>query len=341
MPLNFWRPLCACCHHQQSSASRPLLRVVWIYLCKLSYFATELTQDHRPTIKHHQHGKGVLADYQDRLTVCIHATRCCPTTCMIVHGPRVTPACIHDCSASLGVLDMSQTSAAGQLHASTLMVSAMPSHTMQLPMPTSSCILPPSTTTHFIPVDAAHPTTTPTFLPPPHLASQQSADSSSCTIIVTQHQQHTHFPMQHASLPLSNLSLSAGPDVAAAESAALQHQSSCASEEPAKKKAPGRRKRAAKSAAVAPVPGCDSAQGMAERPVRRKRGPYKKRVKGEAKVKAPKVKAPSGRKRKAISLLPAVQAFRLQGMQMQASAPDHPLACLPTADQPGPSKRAR
>ena len=147
--------------------------------------------------------------------------------------------------------------------------------------------------------------------------------------------------MQQPCMPLSNLSLPAAPDVVAAGSAGSQQHPPHASEEPAKKKAAGRRKRAAKAGAVAPVPGCESTKAMAERPVRRKRGPYKKRAKGKAKVKAPKVKAPCGRKRKAISLLPAVQAFRLQGMQMQASAPDHPLACLPAADQPGPSKRAR
>ena len=242
---------------------------------------------------------------------------------------------------------MSQTSAAAHVKASSFMASAMPSQAMQLPMPSSSCMLPPSTTTHFIPIDAAHPSSTPTFLVPPHLASQQSADSCG-TVITTHHpQQHMHFPVQHTSFLMSNLSQPAAQGTAAGSAAS--QQAPCASTAPAKK-ATRSRKGAANSADAAPVLGAEAAEGVAGGPVKRKRGPYKKRMKQEGEAKAPtdrkkkqegEAKAPSSRKKKAISLLPAVQAFRLHSMQTQPTVSDRLAACLPAPDHQGPSKRAR
>ena len=227
------------------------------------------------------------------------------------------------------------------------MPSAMPSQTMQLPMPSSSYMLPPSTTTRFVPVDTAHPSSTPTFLALPHLASQQSADSS-CTVIAAHHQQkHMHFPKQHASLRISHLSQPAAQGAAAGS--AVSHQAPCASIAPANKAARSR-KNAANSVEAAPLHGAEAVEGIAGGPVKRKRGPYKKRVKQEGEAKVPRdrkkkqegeVKVPTSRTKKPNSLLPAVQAFRLHSMQTQPAVSDQLAACLPAADQQGPSKRAR
>lgn len=206
------------------------------------------------------------------------------------------------------------------------MPSAMPSQSMQLPVPSSA--------TQFIPVNAAHPSGGPTFLPPSHLASQQSADST-CTIVITQQQQHTRFSVQHASFPLSNLSQPAALDASGSDVSRPQHQAPGVRTAPAKRPTKGK-KGDANATAAARVAGDQGAEGTAEGPVKRKRGPYKKRPKKEAEPKPP-----TGRKKKAISLLPAVQAFRLHGMQQQAADPDQRSACLATDHQPGPSNRAR
>lgn len=120
------------------------------------------------------------------------------------------------------------------------------------------------------------------------------------------------------------------------------HQVPAATAQPAKeataKKATKTRKRAVNAtAATASAPGAQAAdgEGTSMPPMKRKRGPYKKRMKKEGEQKAPK-----DRKKKAISLLPAVQAFRLQGMQRQATAPDPPAAPVDNGDL-GPSKRPR
>ena len=242
---------------------------------------------------------------------------------------------------------MSRPSAGMRVAASAFMPSAMPSQTMQLPMASPSCMPPPPSAAHFIPVNAVHPSSTPpTLVPGPHLATQQSADST-CTIVVAQ-QHHT---VQHASLPLSNLSRPPALDATAPRTGASQqpHQTPAA-KAPARKKTTKTRKRAATTTAAAAVaaaataaptaaasvPVVQGGEGAAGLPVRRKRGPYKKRMKKEEEPKVPK-----GRKKKIISLLPAVQAFRLQGMQRHATAPEQQAAVGGTGNLQGPSKRAR
>ena len=244
---------------------------------------------------------------------------------------------------------MSQASATAHVNASAFMPSAMPSQTMQLSMPSSSCMLPPSTTTHFVPIDAAHPSSTPTFVAPPHLASQQSAYSS-CTVIVTHdhhQQQHMLFPAQHARFPMSYLSQPTAQGAAAGS--AVSQQAPSASMAPAKQ-ATRSRKGAANSADAPMVLGAEAAEGVTNGPVKRKRGPYKKRMKQEGEAKAStdhkkmqegEAKAPTSRKKKIISLLPAVQAFRLHSMQTQPMVSHQLAACLPAPDHQGPSKRAR
>ena len=116
------------------------------------------------------------------------------------------------------------------------------------------------------------------------------------------------------------------------------------------KQATSSRKGAAKSADAALVLDAEAGEGMSGGPVKRKRGPYKKRMKQEGEAKAStyhkkkqegEAQAPTSRKKKIISLLPAVQAFRLHSMQTQPMVSHHLPACLPAPDQPGPSKRAR
>ena len=146
---------------------------------------------------------------------------------------------------------------------------------------------------------------------------------------------------------MSNLSQPAAQG--AAPESAVSHQAPCASIV-LQKKATRSRKGAAISTDAAPACGAGAAESMTGGPVKRKRGPYKKRMKQEGEAVAPRdrkkkqegeAKAAISRKKKAISLLPAVQAFRLHSMQTQATAPDQLAVYLPTAEQQGPSKRAR
>ena len=243
---------------------------------------------------------------------------------------------------------MNRASAAAQANASAFMPSAVPSQTMLLPLPSSSHPLPPSSIPHFIPFRAAQPSALPPLLPLPrlNLASQQSADST-CTVIASQQQHHARFPLLPApphpsfsSLPHPGTEPRNGPPPA--------HQPPKATAKPAKK--PGKGKKAQKVAETASsAPGLDSqpatavgagavGSGETVAPVKRKRGPYKKRVKKEGEQKQP-----AGRKKKVISLLPAVEAFRLHGMQQQQQAAGSAAqsAYLGSDEQQGPSKRAR
>ena len=250
------------------------------------------------------------------------------------------------CRASLVGLDMNRASAAALGNASAFMPSAVPSQTMLLPLPSSSHPLPPSSIAHFIPFDPAQPSALPTLLPlpGPNVASQHSADST-CTVIVSQQQHDARFPLPQAPRhpPLSSLS-HPGTDPRAVPLPA--HPAPQMAAKPAKKIGKGKKaQKAAEPASsalglvsqpAAAAGGGGSGEVVA--PVKRKRGPYKKRVKKEGEQKAP-----AGRKKKAISLLPAVEAFRLHGMQQQRQAvgPAAQPACVGSDEQQGPSKRAR
>ena len=273
------------------------------------------------------------------------------SSCLASAPIVVSSQCMSVCSASLAGLDMSRNCASAA--ASAFVSSAVPSQVMMLPSAHSSYPLPPPPAAHFIPFNASQPSAQPTLvhLSRPGLASQQSADST-CTVIVSrqqqQQQQHAGFPLEHASFSaaLSGFPQPASTLQTAAAVLAQQAPATATAGKPGKKssKASKTASRAADAVAgmgVLSGPGLKPGDGSAAAPVRRKRGPYKKRVKVEGEQKAP-----TGRKKKAISLLPAVEAFRLHGQQQQqqqqqAAGSQQQTAYLGSHQQQRPSKRAR
>lgn len=157
--------------------------------------------------------------------------------------------------------------------------------------------------------------------------------------------------MQQASIAASCLSL---PPTAVATAGpgpqSSQAQAARPAVLPAKRTSKGKKAKAAAdvqaaaaqaggaATGAAPVPaGAPISTGdEAGVPVKRKRGPYKKRVRKEEEGKLL-----TQRKKKAISMMPAVEAFakRIQPQHV-AAASQQPLAAVAHIEQ-GPSKRAR
>ena len=179
-----------------------------------------------------------------------------------------------------------------------------------------------------------------------HLAGQHSSDSTA-TVLSTWHQSlppsvvlqtTTGAPMHQASISSSRLSLST------AAATFGSRRTGAATVLPAKKVAKGKKVAPAAGARASGIQADVStdatgagavAGGQAAAPVKRKRGPYKKRVKKEGEETAA-----IARKKKMISMMPAVEAFAKRSQQQGAASGQLPVS-LPGCHQQGPSKRAR
>ncbi len=244
------------------------------------------------------------------------------------------------------------------------MASDMPSQAMLLPLPPANYrLMATAEAPLFVPLNNLPTAAMPAFTQLPHhsLASQQSSDSSATAInsqqhIVMPHHAPARVNMQQVSVACSRLS----QPVIAVATAGHHHQLHLQQQQPqqldqaavppAKKTSKGKKAAAAAAAAMeasaiqaAPPAASGGAAaepavaglGVSEAPVKRKRGPYKKRVKKEGEEKPVKQ-----RKKKAITMMPALEAFakRIQppeaGLSQQVTATG-------TDDGQGPSKRAR
>ena len=265
------------------------------------------------------------------------------------------------CRAGLGPcpLDSSRATETALASSTAYMSADMPSKAMLLPLPPANYrLVATAEAAHFIPFSTSPTADMPTFVRLPHhsLASQQSTDSAA-TVINSQH--HLVMPhctgaaagLQQGSIACCSLPL---PTTAVATSAHQQQQQQLSQAQagpavlPAKKTSKGKKGSAATAdqeaamQAAANVPGSAGGGGGAGggataegAPVKRKRGPYKKRVKkdGEEKVVKP-------RKKKAMTMMPALQAFA-KGIQPQAGPPRQQPHLAAADSEQGPSKRAR
>ena len=272
------------------------------------------------------------------------------------------------CRVNLGPLDMSRAADTPLLPSTAYMASDMPRQAMLLPLPPANYrLMATAEASLFVPLNSLPTAAMPAFTQLPHhsLASQQSSESSATA---SNSQQHMVLPrhapaevnMQQAGMACSRFSQPAIAVATAGHHYQLhlqqqQQQLDQAAAPPAKKTSKGNKAAAAvpaaaeESAIQAPPPTATGAAagataaaepavaglGITEAPVKRKRGPYKKRVKREGEEKPVKQ-----RKKKAITMMPALEAFakRIQphegGLSQQVTATG-------TDDGQGPSKRAR
>ena len=232
---------------------------------------------------------------------------------------------------------------------------------MLLPLPPANYrLVATAEAAHLVPFSSFPTADMPTFIRLPHhsLASQQSSDSTA-TVINSHH--HLVMPrrsdaaagLQQAGTATASLPV---PTTAVAASGQQQQQqlpsqapAGQPTRLPAKKTSKGKKASAAATAqapamqAAVTVPSAGAAGGAggggggatAEgAPVKRTRGPYKKRVKkdGEEKVVKP-------RKKKEMTMMPALHAFA-NDIQSQAGPPRQPHRPVAHNEQ-GPSKKAR
>jgi hypothetical protein len=267
------------------------------------------------------------------------------------------------CRVNLGPLDMSRAADTSLLPSTAYMASDMPSQAMLLPLPPVNYrLMAAAEAPLFVPLSSLPTSAMPAFTQLPHhsLASQQSSESSATAInsqqqVVMPHHAPAGVNMQQVSVTCSRFSQPAIAVATAGHHHQLhlqqqqQQQLNQAVAPLAKKTSKGKKAAAAAAAATeasaiqAPpaATGAAAAEpavaglGVSEAPMKRKRGPYKKRVKKEGEEKPVKQ-----RKKKAITMLPALEAFakRIQppdgGLNQQVTATG-------TDDGQGPSKRAR
>lgn len=265
------------------------------------------------------------------------------------------------CRVNLGPLDMSRAADTSLLPSTAYMASDMPSQAMLLPLPPANYrLMATAEAPLFVPLNSLPIAATPAFTQLPHhsLASQQSSESSATAINGQQHVvMPDHAPagvnMQQVSVACFRFS----HQVIAVPTAGHHHQLHLQQQQqlnqavapPAKKTSMGKKATAAAAAATeasaiqAPpaVTGAAAAEpavaglGVTEAPVKRKRGPYKKRMKKEGEEKPVKQ-----RKKKAITMMPALEAFAKR-IQPPEGVLSQQVTATGTDDGQGPSKRAR
>ena len=269
------------------------------------------------------------------------------------------------CRVSLGPLDMGRAADTSLLPSTAYMASDMPSQAMLLPLPSANYrLMATAEAPLFVPLSrpiAAMPDFT--QLPHHSLASQQSSESSATAINSQQHVEIPHHApagvnMQQVSMACSQFCQPAVVVATAGHQFHLQQQQQQqlkhAGAPPAKKTSKGKKAAAAAAAAtqasaiqapptaIGPAAGAIAAAepamaglGVTEAPVKLKRGPYKKRVKKEGEEKPVKQ-----RKKKAITMMPALEAFA-QRIQPHEGELSQQVTATGPHDGQGPSKRAR
>jgi len=265
------------------------------------------------------------------------------------------------CRVNLGPLDMNRAADTSLLSSTAYMASDMPSQAMLLPLlPANYRLMAAAEAPLFVPLSSLPTAAMPAFTQLPHhsLASQQSSESSATAInsqqqVVMPHHAPAGVNMQQVSVTCSRFSQPAIAVATAGHHHQLhlqqQQQLNQAVAPLAKKTSKGKKAAAAAAAATeasaiqAPpaATGAAAAEpavaglGVSEAPMKRKRGPYKKRVKKEGEEKPVKQ-----RKKKAITMMPALEAFAKRIQPPEGVLSQH-VPATGTDDGQGPSKRAR
>ena len=266
----------------------------------------------------------------------------------------------------LGPLDMGRAADTSLLPSTAYMASDMPSQAMLLPLPSANYrLMATAEAPLFVPFSrpiAAMPAFT--QLPHHSLASQQSSESSATAFNSQQHVMIPHHApagvnVQQVGMACSRFCQPAVVVATAGHQLHLQQQQNQQQQQQqlkhagaplAKKTSKGKKAAAAATQAsaiqappiaIGPAGATAAAEpavaglGVTEAPVKLKRGPYKKRVKKEGEEKPVKQ-----RKKKAITMMPALEAFakRIQPHEGELS---QQVTATGTHDGQGPSKRAR
>ena len=274
------------------------------------------------------------------------------------------------CRVSLGPLDMGRAADTSLLPSTAYMASDMPSQAMLLPLPSANYrLMATAEAPLFVPLSRPIAAMSAfTQLPHHSLASQQSSESSATAFNGQQHVMIPHHApagvnVQQVGMACSRFCQPAVVVATAGHQLHLQQQQKQQQQQqqlkhagapPAKKTSKGKKAAAAAAAAMeasaiqAPPTAIGAAAGataaaepavagleVTEAPVKLKRGPYKKRVKKEGEEKPVKQ-----RKKKAITMMPALEAFakRIQPHEGELS---QQVTATGTHDGQGPSKRAR